>query len=157
MGWVRPVAAGSDAWRMLGTFDDAPKLYYFTGIPSVASFYWENLEGWQAEARFYGDGETARAIALKRGLTHATALSAPHQHCILTFSALLAPALQIQPTLAARMTSPGAIPPLPAWMRKDLPLSDMLSDRILIRSGKDYLHMQNSTVVYSLEPSSRSN
>ena len=154
------LAAGTNTWRMLGTFDDAPKLYYFTGIPSAASFYWENLEGWQTEAAFYGDdgnGETARAIAEERGLTHALALPAPHRRCVFTFSSLLAPALQSERTLAQRMADPDAIPPLPAWMRKDLPLSAMLSDRILIRSGKDYLHLQNSAVVYSLEPASRRN
>ena len=154
------LAAGTRPWRMLGTFDDAPKLYYFTGIPSVASFYWENLEGWQAEAGFYGDGgdgETARAIAEERGLTHALALPAPHQRCILTFSSLLDPSLQPEQTLLQRMSAPAAVPPLPAWMRKDLPLSAMLSDRILLQTDRGPLHLQNPVVVYSLEPSSRYN
>lgn len=154
------LAAGTHPWRMLGTFDDAPKLYYFTGIPSVASFNWENIEGWQVEARFYGDhdgDETARAIAEERGLTHALALPAPHQRCMLTFSSLLDPSLQPERALLQRMSSPNAIPPLPAWMRKDLPLSAMLSDRILLQTDRGPLHLQNPVVVYSLEPSQRRN
>lgn len=76
---------------------------------------------------------------------------------MLTFSSLLDPFLQPERALLQRMSSPNAIPPLPAWMRKDLPLSAMLSDRILLQTDRGPLHLQNPVVVYSLEPSQRRN
>lgn len=58
--------------RMLCEPDLAPPLYYFGGIRTVTSFYWENIAGLRDAAAFFNDtdGEQARTIALRRGLTH---------------------------------------------------------------------------------------
>lgn len=68
------LAADANQWRFCGAAPEVPPLYYFAGIPSVASYYWENAAGWQAEATLLGDvspGATqALEIARTRGLTH---------------------------------------------------------------------------------------
>jgi hypothetical protein len=68
------LAAGTNHWRFAGMAPEAPLLYYYSGIPSVASYYWENAAGWQAEATLLADpspnAQKARAIAQERGLTH---------------------------------------------------------------------------------------
>jgi hypothetical protein len=67
-------AAGTNQWRFAGIAVDTPLLYYYAGIPSVASYYWENTAGWQAEATLLSDttpGATqALEVAQARGLTH---------------------------------------------------------------------------------------
>ena len=64
-----------------------PMLADVAGVPGVASFYWENLEGLRAATLFMtdpGDAE-ARRIARERGLTHILIHETPepakfHQH-----------------------------------------------------------------------------
>lgn len=68
------LAAGTNHWRFVGMAPEVPLLYYYSGIPSVASYYWENTAGWQAEASLLADvspaADQALAIARERGLTH---------------------------------------------------------------------------------------
>ena len=147
------LAAGTNTWRMLGTFDDAPKLFYFSGIPSVASFYWENRAGWLAETLFYGDGgegQTARALAASRGLTHAMGPHPAQRACLLEINPSAATSFPHR-TLADRLSPPGSSD-LPAWIRKEPALSDFLSQKILLRTGAGYRHLQHDFSVYSLEP-----
>ena len=148
-------AADTNSWRLLGTFDDAPKLFYFTGIPSVASFYWENLDGWQAETAFYNDrpdGETAPDIARTRGLTHALALPPAHLHCMLAIS--LPPPGNPLPdaTLAECLAAPPGPDPLPPWLHKNLSLSSRLSARLLLQTETGLVHLQRPFTVFSLRP-----
>lgn len=68
------LAMGTNQWRFAGMAPEAPLLYYYSGIPSVASYYWENAAGWQAEATMLADtapnAEQALSIARERDLTH---------------------------------------------------------------------------------------
>lgn len=69
------VAASGRDCVLAGNASDAPVFYYFGGIPSVASFYWENLAGWHAEASLMSSPADAippelLADARDRGLTH---------------------------------------------------------------------------------------
>lgn len=50
----------------------APSLVYFTRIPVLASFYWENVAGDADASEFFADTEGGRAaeIAMARGLSH---------------------------------------------------------------------------------------
>lgn len=153
------LAAGTQAWRMIGTTDDAPCLYYFTGIPSTASFYWENRDGWQAEINFYcdtPDGNAARSIALERGLTRALALPAPDRECLFAMrTAQASPGdgwTPDQPTLADRVAGENTSPRPPDWMTLDKPLSSALSERILLSTPAGYFHLQKPVSFYALSP-----
>lgn len=154
------LAAGTNIWRMIGTTDDAPCLFYFTGIPSTASFYWENREGWQAEIDFYCDepgGDMARAIARERGLTHALALPAPNRECLFAMRAAQAPSgdggTPGPPTLADQIASENARPRPPGWMALDQSLTSALSERILLSTPAGYFHLQKPISFYALSPS----
>lgn len=65
---------GVAQWRLAGDAAGMPEYYYFAGIPSLASFYWENRDGWRAEVAMMADesadGEVALAVARERGITH---------------------------------------------------------------------------------------
>ena len=53
---------------------------YFTGAPSLGSYYWENRAGVEAECRFFADspaGKDALAVAEARGLTHVACFRSP--------------------------------------------------------------------------------
>jgi len=52
--------------------DLAPALHYFAKVPTVVSFYWENIDGARDFARFLADsdGDEAKKIAENRNLSH---------------------------------------------------------------------------------------
>lgn len=153
------IAAGTTAWRMIGTPDDAPCLYYFAGIPSVASFYWENLDGWLTELDFYCDrpgGRVAEAIVRERGLTHALALLEPERRDLFAVADALAmplaPPVPPDETLAHAMARSGAAPAPPPWMAFDKNLSAVLSERILLSTPAGYVHLQKPISFFVLTP-----
>ena len=124
------LAAGTNEWRMVGLATEAPILYYYTGIRTVASYYWENKAGWHAEAAFFADapaGERAREIARERGLTHAFAR--PTETLPRLFTTIQTgqfdPAA-LRKSLAGQLAFPDDAP-LPAWLHPDAPLSAMAS------------------------------
>jgi hypothetical protein len=63
---------GPAGGRVMGEPGLAPAFFYFGGIPSVASFYWENREGVRDAAEFFDatDAAVSRRIAEGRGITH---------------------------------------------------------------------------------------
>ena len=65
---------GNDSAAFAGLPAQAPAFYWFAGIPSLASFYWENADGWHDEAALFSDptpdASAARAIAARRSLSH---------------------------------------------------------------------------------------
>ncbi len=65
-------AAEGPGTRVMAELDFAPALHYFGEGASVASYYWENLDGLHAATKFFADsdGAAARQVALERGLTH---------------------------------------------------------------------------------------
>lgn len=66
-------AAEGPGARVMADLDIAPALHYFGEASTVASYYWENLAGLHAATKFFadsGDGESARRLAVERGLTH---------------------------------------------------------------------------------------
>lgn len=68
------MAAISDAaaLRVLCEADLGPALFYFGGIRSVTTFYWENLDGLHAATTILAarEDEPARQVVRQRGLTH---------------------------------------------------------------------------------------
>ena len=70
----------AEGMRWAGWLPAAPMVRYFTGAPSLGSYYWENLAGLEAEARFFADapaGKEALAVAKERGLTHVACFLSP--------------------------------------------------------------------------------
>ena len=65
-------AAEGPGARVMAELDLAPALHYFADAAAVSSFYWENVDGLHAATRFFADseGDTARQVAVERGLTH---------------------------------------------------------------------------------------
>lgn len=71
------IASGSSGrdWLLAGNPSMAPVFYYFGGIQSIASLYWENADGWRTEASLLASHPDAIPPALledvrARGLTH---------------------------------------------------------------------------------------
>lgn len=65
-------AGHPDTMRVLCEPDFGPALFYFGGIRSVTSFYWENVAGLHAASAVFAarDDATAHGIAQEHGLTH---------------------------------------------------------------------------------------
>ncbi len=57
---------------IIAGLDLAPSLGYFAGIPTLASFYWENTDGLHDAVRFFAtkDPAEARDVAVRTGATH---------------------------------------------------------------------------------------
>lgn len=65
-------------WALAGDATDATVFHWFGGIPSLASYYWENAEGWRIEAALMAAPENAVPEAVleevrRRGVTHVLA------------------------------------------------------------------------------------
>lgn len=92
---------------------------HFTGGRALGTFYWENLEGLQAAAAFYGETDDGRArdALLRRGVTHLVLLSERDflaEYCSLQMGRLDVAACQR--TLAYRLSYTDEPPP--PWLRR---------------------------------------
>jgi len=149
------LAAGTNKWRMVGWATDAPMLHYFSGIQPVASYYWENVDGWQAEAAFMADGPAgmqARAVARERGLTHARAR--PSDALPTVYVNLLTDATRldaIRHSIAGRLAHPDQ-GPLPAWIRPDSDLSALAGRPTAFQTPSRLATEQLPARLYSLQP-----
>lgn len=150
------LAAGTNEWRMVGLATEAPILYYYTGIRTVASYYWENKAGWHAEAAFFADvpaGERARQIAGERGLTHAFAR--PTETLPRLFTTIQTgqfdPAA-LRQSLAGQLAFP-ADDPLPAWIHPDAPLSAMANKLYAFKTPEGLIGEITSGQIFLLLPS----
>lgn len=127
----------------------APALSYFTGMPSVGSLYWENVQGIGALAGFLGgvDDSAARTEAARRGWTHVLIAEDQAVDVSLAFVAhgSREPAL-VRRTLAHRlMHNPAA---LPSWVELDPVATVRL--RQGVRAGEGTL--SNRFLLYRLRP-----
>ena len=72
LAYAASTAPDGGTWALAGLAPEAPVFYYFGGIPSLASYYWENAAGWHAEAPLLADTSaspdlsSARARSLSR-------------------------------------------------------------------------------------------
>ena len=118
------IALGSSPDRPTAIMADpslAPAIAYFARIPVVGSFYWENVEGVEDSAAFFGalDPQDAAAIAAKRKISHVIVPSGPlfpnyfdfvkHGHY---------DTARAKKTLASMLTEGSALS-LPAWLEVD--------------------------------------
>ena len=151
------LAAGTNQWRFVGLAPMAPLLYYYAGIPSVASYYWENAAGWQAEATLLADAspqaERAQAIARERGLTHvATVLNSTYPELYLYVAAGIEDSLQAaQRTLDGRL-SQSPVADLPSWLAVDEPLSKIGQGDYVFKTPAGYAKERLQFQVFSVQP-----
>ncbi len=150
------LAAGTNQWRMIGLATEAPMLYYFAGIQTVASYYWENNAGWHAETAWFADqtpgGKQARQIARERGLTHAFAKpndSLPRLYLTIQCGAY-DPAL-LPKTMAGRLAGASAFP-LSPWIHRDDPLSAIAHHPYTFQTPEGLIGEYTVGQVFQLEP-----
>lgn len=149
------LAAGTNQWRMVGMATEAPMLYYFTGIQSVASYYWENVDGWRDETDFFADapsGENALRIARKRGLTHAFAK--PTEALPLLYNTLKT---EVRDPAAGRQSLAGQLAfskgaSLPAWIQRDGPLTALTDKMYFFQTPDGPVSEKNIGQIFRLQP-----
>lgn len=149
------LAANTNQWRMVGMAADAPALYYFAGIQSVASLYWENAAGWQAETDFFADdfsAANAATIARNRQLTCALVpasdgfadlyLALKHGH----------PPANAECEALARLLAFPKPQALPDWIHLDEPLTAIASRSYTIQTPRGLAGLSSPSRVYRLAP-----
>ncbi len=122
---------GDDSAAIAGLPHDAPAIYYFSGIPSLASFYWENADGWHAESALFSDTSPdiaeARAVAEGRALSCLLVPDTPTDLPLLHAALVDHPALPREALYARMALSARDGASLPAWLAPDSALSAALS------------------------------
>ncbi len=133
----------------------APVLYYFGGIQTVTSLYWENVPGLHDATAFFTDhGDmVARQIAEKRGLTHAIVsgsdLLPARFNYIMTASTSIEDA---QPTLLARLyPSRSEVPP---WIVLDRELTRIGHQEFNLTTPQGTMPLRSLMTIYQLRPAS---
>jgi hypothetical protein len=105
----------------------APAIEYFAHIPTVMSFYWENVEGARDATEFLADtaGTTAREIARRRKLSH---VIVPSGYLLTNYVFFIKNGHYDQEkstqNLCARLAGDGTMP-LPDWMTVDYELDQL--------------------------------
>ena len=151
------LAAGTNQWRFVGMATMAPLLYYYAGIPSVASYYWENAAGWQAEATLLADAapqaECAQAIARERGITHVVAVLNSTYPPLYLYVAegLEDPRFAALHTLDGRL-SQSSVASLPSWLAIDAPLSKIGQGDYVFKTPSGFAKERLQFQVFSVQP-----
>ena len=151
------LAAGTNQWRFAGLAPQAPLLYYYSGIPSVASYYWENTAGWRDEARLLADvspdAGTAKALARERGLTHLVSVvrSTYPELYLYIADGIADPAYAAAHTLDGRLTHP-PFADLPAWLSVDEPLTKIGQGDYIFKTPSGYAKERLQYQVFAIRP-----
>ena len=123
---------GGNSWVLAGFAPDAPVFYHFGGIPSLASFYWENAPGWHSEALLLSSPADAIPSSLldgmrTRGLARVLVSPASDLPELYQFVATgSANPFATRKTLLGRLVHTPGTPPPPGFV-PDSALSDLLS------------------------------
>lgn len=127
-----------DAFRIVCDPGMTPRLRYYGNLPGVTSYYWENMDGLYAAADFLAspDMETARRIAVERGITH---VLVPRQvdyfarkfHLIR--HGAWAPG-EVRASLIGRILTD--LDRLPDWIRRDAQLEREIQPGYLLPNGR---------------------
>lgn len=151
------LAAGTNQWRFAGMAPQAPLLYYYSGIPSVASYYWENAAGWQAEAALLADASPdasqAKTIARERGLTHVVTVLRSSIPALYDYVAtgIDHPAYSAHHTLDGWLTYPTRSN-RPSWIAIDEPLTKIGQADYLFKTPAGLAKEKLQYQVYSIRP-----
>lgn len=148
-------AKGGQDWRFLCEPDLAGPLFYYGRIPSVTSFYWENLDGLRAAAAFLADrspsAETARAVAAERRLTHYMTPLSPELAIVFHYIATgVLSKDAARGTLAAGLLGSGR--PVPDWIDLDHDLTAIGRSEYLFHSAQGPVKVHTSLGIYRIEP-----
>lgn len=150
------LAAGSNRWVMAGHAADAPAYYYFAGIRSLASFYWENTPGWHAETAFFSapsDGPDAKDIARERSVTHV--YFRPLNSHAMFYLAIGSPTVwtpeRLERTMAGHLAS-GVVTNLPGWLRHDAALSALTQKMHVFRAPDGLVGEPTVGMMYTVVP-----
>lgn len=114
-------------FRLMCEPDMAARLYYHGGLPSVTSFYWENLDGLRAATEFFStpDIEKARRILQERGITHVVIpRTAELAHVFHFFQHGFLSEKGARDSMAGRLLTQAD--QLPPWIRRDRELEKFL-------------------------------
>jgi hypothetical protein len=107
-------------FRFICEPDLSPALYYFGGIRSVTSYYWENVEGLHSATEFFDDlgDAAAHRVARERGLTHVLVSADPEVPVMFSYIKTGKSSTQAtRPTLLERLRRGGI--GIPSWMELD--------------------------------------
>ena len=131
----------------------APALYYFGGIQTVTSLYWENVQGLHDATAFFTDhGDmVARQIAERRGLTHV--IVSPSDQLPAQFNYIMTASTSIndaQPTLLARLyPNRSEVPP---WIILDRGLTRIGRREFNLTTPQGTIPLQGLMTIYQLQP-----
>jgi hypothetical protein len=115
------------AFRIMGGPHMAARLHYYGGPPSIASYYWENLEGLRSATEFFAAENDEQALRIVRdtGITHV--VIPPSADFARMFYFIQHGRMNEQgarDSMTGRMLfQPEALPP---WITRDIPLEKSL-------------------------------
>ena len=147
---------GTNRWAIAGIPDDAPSVYYYASIPSVASLYWENAPGWHAETAIMADTSpafsNALATARERGITHfisGLSSSAPGKflHIGTGVSNQVYAATR---TFSGHITHPQLFDRLPPALHEDPALNNAFTQRVVFRTPSGYAQETSQLHIFTL-------
>jgi hypothetical protein len=146
--------SGSRPLRVICDPDMGPGLYYFGGIRSVTTFYWENVQGVHDATAFFADrgNAVAKEIAKERGLTHVI-ISREDERWAAIFNYIKTGNRSVadaESTLLARL-SPNRCE-LPPWITVDQNLSRIGQREFSLTTPQGTASLQSQMTIYHLEP-----
>lgn len=136
-------------FRVLCEPDMAARLYYYGRLPSVTSYYWENVDGLRAATDFFSttDLDEARRILEERGITHVILpRTAEIAHIFHFFKKGYLSEEGARDSMAGRMLARADT--LPPWIRRDRELEKNLQPGYLF-AGKPFF---NTLIVFTVHP-----
>lgn len=147
---------GTNRWSVAGCPNIAPVLYYYAGIPSLASHYWENLDGWHAETAIMADTSSgftnALAITASRGLSHLIVTESPSAPLLFqqvgTGSTNLVSA--IRDTFCGHLANPRFRSGLPPEIFDDTDLNAIANKPVVFRTPSGFAQETSTLHLFAL-------
>jgi hypothetical protein len=138
--------------RVICEPDLAPALYYFGGIQTVTSYYWENVQGLHDATAFFTDhGDAlARRIAKERGLTQVIVPAGDRVQML--FNVIETGNMRVtdtSPPLATRLSSNTG--ELPSWITLDESLTRVGRQEFNLTTARGVIPLAGRVMVYRLE------
>ena len=145
---------------VLAPADLAPYFWYYARIPSVTSYYWENLPGFAAAAEAFADtapgAPAARAVAESRRLSHLLVFEGAREAMLY---ADLRDGIYSKPhaarTLAGILSGAAPGTPLPSWLGVDPVLNRLANPPLFtfVPPADSFVSHPFPIRIYSLVPS----
>jgi hypothetical protein len=150
------MAAGTNRWTLVGMASEAPTLYYFAGIRTVASYYWENIEGWRSESAFFTDTPPmtkAHELARERSFSHVYARPDSMQAILYNWLANPDPgSMEHMPHTLAAQLSLATAADVPAWIEFDPDLSAYTQRMVVFQTSDGLVGEPTQGHIFVLHP-----